>query len=58
MWDTFCGLVVIKLERALSELYDSLDVGLNLSVRKLHTLSTISLKNSLVVPPSSTAHSD
>jgi len=31
----FCGLVIIKLERALYEFYGSLDVGLNLSVRKL-----------------------
>jgi len=31
----FRGLVIIKLERALFEFYGSLDVGLNLSVRKL-----------------------
>ena len=36
LWATFCGLVIIKLERALFEFYGSLDVGLNLSVRKLH----------------------
>jgi len=34
----FCGLVIIKLERTLFEFYGSLDVGLNLSVRKLHQI--------------------
>ena len=32
---TFCWLVRIKSQRALSEFYGSLNVGLNLSVRKL-----------------------
>jgi len=35
LWATFCWIVIIKLSRALSEFYDSRDMGLNLSVRKL-----------------------
>ena len=49
VWATFCGLVIIKLEGALSEIYDFLDVGLNLSVRKLQTSTVVFQVTHLIV---------
>jgi len=51
---SFCGLVIIKLERALFEFYGSLDVGLNFSVRKLQLLSGAAVPIPILLTPPST----